>query len=218
MAGCEPADSGKVVLPPTPTTSPLPTKVLPPTESKGSGDATVTTPPQPSIDATRTVPAPTAFVPPELNLTDIIAVRDSPGTVSGAVTDIRENIIVNDILDVLVHPVQTVQPQPLPPPKLLSPGSTSSPGPVINTLTPSLQWSNVSGADNYGIYVFDINSGSIVFDSQSKGIPVKGTMYTLPSGTLQSGRNYNWYMKSHNAAGWGDISAPMYFLTQQKQQ
>ena len=66
----------------------------------------------------------------------------------------------------------------------------------------------------YGIYVFDIATKSLVFDSQAKKINITGTTYTLPQGVLAWGKKYYWYMNTHNSAGWGSNSSVLYFQTQ----
>jgi hypothetical protein len=104
---------------------------------------------------------------------------------------------------------------PPPPPTLISPGSSSSPGPTINTLTPTFYWNAVSGADYYGLYIRDLATGILVFDSAARGIQITGTSYTLPAGVLEWGKPYRWNMNSHNSAGWGSYSDRLYFQTGQ---
>ncbi|MFZ3167619.1 MAG: hypothetical protein WA130_08390, partial [Candidatus Methanoperedens sp.] len=88
------------------------------------------------------------------------------------------------------------------PPTLVSPGSGSFPGTTISSLTPTFQWNSVTGADSYGLYIRDLDTGSLIFDSQARGISLTGTSYLLPSGILQLGKHYRWDMNSHNSAGW----------------
>ena len=97
------------------------------------------------------------------------------------------------------------------PPTPLSPGTSVEPGTTITTLTPTLEWTAVSGADSYGIYIRDLNSNTLVFDSPSRGISITGTQYTLPSGVLENGKKYRWDMTSHSSVGWGSYSSPLYF-------
>lgn len=98
-----------------------------------------------------------------------------------------------------------------PPPNLVTPGSSSSPGEKITTLTPTFRWDSVPGADEYGLYIRDMDSNILVFDSQVRGKTITGTSYTLLPGVLQWGRHYRWNMNSHNEAGWGEFCSPLYF-------
>src|SRR5205085_1593433 len=81
------------------------------------------------------------------------------------------------------------------PPTLLAPGIASSPGPVLATLTPQFNWTSVSGATGYGLYIFDITTNSFVF--QNVGGSRTGTSYNLPSGYLShNGHAFRWFMTS----------------------
>ena len=44
------------------------------------------------------------------------------------------------------------------PPTTNSPGSSSSPGTVVNTLTPTFSWNAASGATGYGLYIRDMTT------------------------------------------------------------
>lgn len=101
------------------------------------------------------------------------------------------------------------------PPTLISPGSSSSPGPTINTLTPTFQWQSVSGATGYGLYIRDMTTNTLVFDSDnSYPNGISGTSFTISSGILQWGRQYRWNMRSRSSSGWGtQFSSPYYFQT-----
>lgn len=97
------------------------------------------------------------------------------------------------------------------PPVLGSPGSAQSPGDAIPTLTPQFTWQGIPGADQYGLYIRDLDSNTIVFDSRLKGVTVTGTSYTLPTGILENGKSYRWNMNTHSSAGWGSYSDRLYF-------
>lgn len=101
--------------------------------------------------------------------------------------------------------------QPPSPPTAVSPGSSSGPGPVIDTLTPTLQWNAVSGADYYAIAIskYPYGSSNIIYNPQV----VYGTSLIVPSGTLVYGEKYRWNMQAHNSAGWSAISNTLYFQT-----
>ena len=98
------------------------------------------------------------------------------------------------------------------PPTPLSPGSSSEPGPVIQTLTPMLQWSSVSCADYYAlaVSVYPYGSGNIVYNPQQ----VYGTSHTVPGGVLEYGKKYRWNMQAYNSAGWSTVSSTLYFQTE----
>jgi hypothetical protein len=102
----------------------------------------------------------------------------------------------------------------VPPPTLIAPGTSSSPGPTINTLTPTFQWSSVSSADYYGLYIRNMDTGVLIFDSEEDYGPLYGTSFDLPSGILEEGTHYRWNMRSHSSAGWGStFSSHLYFQT-----
>jgi len=151
-----------------------------------------------------------------INIVENIGVSDLPRAYLSVVIRVIENIGVTD--SPTLTPIQKPLAQPLSPPKLTSPGSSSSPGPIISLLTPNLQWSGVSGADYYGLYIVDVATKSVVFSSQAKKINITGAAYTLPQGVLVWGKKYYWYMNSHNSAGWGSNSASLYFQTQAPKQ
>ena len=93
-------------------------------------------------------------------------------------------------------------------PTALSPGSSSE-GTVISTLTPTLQWSSVSGADYYAVAISQYPYGSsyIIYNPQQ----VYGTSITVPGGTLSAGVKYRWNMQAHGPGGWSAVSNTLYF-------
>ena len=97
------------------------------------------------------------------------------------------------------------------PPVLVSPGTSGSPGIEIATLTPIFSWQPVAGANSYGLYIRDLTTNTLVFDSRTRGIPITGSSYTIPEGVLQNGKSYRWNMNSHSAGGWGSYSDRLYF-------
>lgn len=101
-----------------------------------------------------------------------------------------------------------------PPPTPKAPGSSSFPGQSIDTVTPTFQWDGVPGADYYGLYIRELNTDKLVFNSQEKGIQITGISYELPSGILENGKLYRWNMNSYNAStDWGEVSDALYFHT-----
>ena len=106
--------------------------------------------------------------------------------------------------------IHTEAPIP-PPPPTNSPGNTSPPGPVLSALTPTFSWNAVSGATGYGLFVRDIGSNALVYNSDVEPAPLTGTSFTMPSGRLQAGREYRWNMTSLNDSGESGVSTTRYF-------
>ncbi len=97
-------------------------------------------------------------------------------------------------------------------PTALSPGSATEPGPVISTLTPTLQWSGIAGADYYAVAIsrYPYGSGNIIYNPQQ----VSDTSVTVPSGPLVAGEKYRWNLQAHGPWGWSNVSNSLYFQTQ----
>ncbi|HZZ44612.1 MAG TPA: glycoside hydrolase domain-containing protein [Tepidisphaeraceae bacterium] len=103
----------------------------------------------------------------------------------------------------------------LPAPTIIAPGSGTSPGTTLATLTPQFDWSSVSGASGYGLYVRDVTANALVYPNSS-GIttsPLAGTSFTIPSGDLVAGHSYRWAMTSFNGSTEGAQSSYLYFQT-----
>ena len=101
-----------------------------------------------------------------------------------------------------------------PAPSHVSPSNGAS----AQSTTPTFQWSSVSGADYYGLYIRDITSGEgpIVFDSEVNYGNIYGSPFQLPQGYLSCGKTYRWNMRSHSSCyGWGtSFSTGWSFSTQ----
>jgi hypothetical protein len=95
----------------------------------------------------------------------------------------------------------------LSPPTLVSPPNNS----VNISLTPTLSWTEVTGATGYQLQV----STSSSFSSFVLNITVTGTSYTIPSGILQGYTVYYWRVASRNAGGQGSFTASWNFRTVQ---
>ncbi len=113
---------------------------------------------------------------------------------------------------------QDVVTVPVSPPTTNSPGSSSSPGTVVNTLTPTFSWNAASGATGYGLYIRDMTaSGTPLVYPNSSGTtstPLTGTSFTIPSGYLVSGHDYRWDMSSFSGSTESTTySAILYFQT-----
>jgi len=83
---------------------------------------------------------------------------------------------------------------------------------VISTLTPTLQWGGIAGADFYAVTISrsPYGSGNIIYNPQQ----VSGTSATVPSGTLVAGEKYRWNLQAHGPWGWSNVSNTIYFQTQ----
>lgn len=92
-----------------------------------------------------------------------------------------------------------------------SPGNTSSPGPTISTLTPTMSWNSALGANGYGVYVEDVATSTLVYNVDNVG---NVTSITLPSGTLLAGHSYVWNMRSSDSVGYTYCTTHLYFQTQ----
>jgi hypothetical protein len=98
-----------------------------------------------------------------------------------------------------------------PAPVLASPGSPISPGSGVYTTGPTLTWTAVNGATNYGVSVRDLNNGVYAYSSDSVG---NVSSLTLPTGTLAFGGSYYWFARAQDSAGFGPNSAVLYFQVQ----
>jgi hypothetical protein len=119
------------------------------------------------------------------------------------------------------QPQPPAQAQPLPQPQslslatpvLLSPGSNTDQGQVIDTITPSLQWNAVSGADYYSLIIskFPYNSGNIFCTPPQ----LAATSMIIPGGVLEYGQRYRWVVEAHNSTSPSSVSNALYFQTPQ---
>ena len=145
------------------------------------------------------------------NYPRLITATDNTGLSVGNYT-VESDITASDgtILDTKTINFQVIQLPPLPTaPILVSPGTDTAPGPIIDTLLPSLTWNAVSGADSYELTIFRYPYGSsnVIFDIGQ----LTGTSYTVPAGVFFGGEEYSWQLKASNAAGSGNSSPMFYF-------
>jgi hypothetical protein len=96
-------------------------------------------------------------------------------------------------------------------PTPISPGSSSSPGPTLTTLTPTFGWNAVTGANGYGVYVQDVASGVLVYNNDAVG---NITSLAISAGTLVAGRSYVWNMRASNGSLFSAYSTKFYFVEQ----
>jgi len=97
----------------------------------------------------------------------------------------------------------------LPPPELIQPAGAAAPGAQVPTLTPTLSWQPVTGADGYSLYISKLTGTTynLVFSSETfVGQPITGTSYVVPSGILEADSQYRWNMAAHNGAGYGSAN------------
>jgi N-acetylmuramoyl-L-alanine amidase len=102
----------------------------------------------------------------------------------------------------------TPPPQPLPAPVLLSPGTTTAPGPQVTTATPIIfSWNAVAGANRYGLYIskYPYGAANIVYSNES----LTSTSLSLASTQFRSlGENrYRWNMTTFYNTGPSDNGA-----------
>lgn len=99
-------------------------------------------------------------------------------------------------------------------PSLITPGVPSSSGTEISTLTPTLDWANVTDATSYDVFVRDIEANDLVMNLSC---PTSISQYTVPSGILKSGKLYRWNMRANIDCGSciSNIPAPIYFRTKE---
>lgn len=98
-------------------------------------------------------------------------------------------------------------------PALLSPGSGTAPGPFLDTLTPTMQWSAVPGADYYALAISEYPYGpsNVIYNPQQ----LYGTSHQIPRDVLQvdtqENKKYRWQMQAHIGTDWGGYSNILYF-------
>ena len=96
-------------------------------------------------------------------------------------------------------------PTPLAIPTNLSPGATSSPGPLLGSSAVTVSWNASSGATLYIGGIRDIAAGVDVVTINTSG--------TSTAATLSPGKQYRWYVFACNNAGCSSSSALYYFRT-----
>ena len=104
-----------------------------------------------------------------------------------------------------------VAPPPIPAaPVVTGPGSSTVPGTIINTLTPTFSWSAVPSARSYELTISraPYTNNDAIFTSD----PLTTTSFTLPDGSLFQGEKYHWQVIATNISGTGPASG-LYFYT-----
>ena len=96
------------------------------------------------------------------------------------------------------------------PPTLIGPGA-STPGQVtVSSLTPTFSWSASSQAASSSLIITKspYGAGNIVVDF---GVGTLST-FQIPSGYLQAGTSYSWYMISYNSLGAQSAASSSYYF------
>jgi RHS repeat-associated protein len=96
-------------------------------------------------------------------------------------------------------------------PILIFPGNTSSSSPnIITNFTPTFSWYPSTGATNYGLYIRDATSGSIIYSNDY--IRNRTSLTGSPSQGFTPGHSYKWNMTASDSAGFSSASGLLYFL------
>jgi hypothetical protein len=98
----------------------------------------------------------------------------------------------------------------LPAPVVIGPGSTTAPGTMLTTTTPTFQWQAVTGVTNltgYQINLYDSTAGK----SYSYQLGASVDSYTLPAGVLTNGHSYVWNVRVLAGNQSGPPSTYLYF-------
>jgi hypothetical protein len=89
-------------------------------------------------------------------------------------------------------------------PAALNPGSTTSPGPVVEGGAVKLNWTASAGATSYRVSVFDLNTNEHVVDETTSAL-------SFTTSNLAPGSAYRWSVAATAAAGTSSYSTPLYF-------
>lgn len=106
---------------------------------------------------------------------------------------------------VLTFATQQPAQDPPPTPTNPRPGSTSSPGPVLDNTMVTLEWDASLGTIYYMLWVYDVNTGSVEAVGMATGIS-----YTV---SLQPDTPYRWIVKAYNSGGSSPPTTALYFQT-----
>ncbi|WP_418319033.1 hypothetical protein [Piscinibacter sakaiensis] len=90
-------------------------------------------------------------------------------------------------------------------PSQLTPGQSSSPGPLLPSNIVQLNWEDVGGATFYQVAVRDLTTNTLVVDVQ--------TSSSIYSVSLSRARSFRWNVSACNATGCSSFSSPLYFRT-----
>lgn len=99
------------------------------------------------------------------------------------------------------------------PPTLVSPGTTSDSGQIISTTTPTFSWNAVPGATRYGLYIdtypyYPYGPTNPIYVNDN----ISGTSFTIPSGYLAIGFEYQWKVAAFDDNGQIGMTSSSLFL------
>lgn len=103
-------------------------------------------------------------------------------------------------------------------PASISPGTTVPPG-TGATVTPTLSWEPVTGAEGYRIFISECDEKGSVTNSviyrypETGGEPIQGTSFaSIPEGILQTGKYYCWNFEPMIGGAWSEQYSPIRFF------
>jgi len=95
-------------------------------------------------------------------------------------------------------------------PILISPGSNSEPGEIIDIFTPLFEWQFESEAVLYTIVIseYPYGTNNVVYKYEN----MFDNLFAMPSGVLENGKKYRWNVQSsYDGTNWSDASDVLYF-------
>lgn len=135
---------------------------------------------------------------------------NDPGTYTLSAFDLSDGFMATSA-PFVVGPITAAPPVT----DALGPGDSTDPGPTILTLTPTFSWDYADGATGYGLYIKDMSTGVLVYPNANGNTrtPLTDNPFTLPTGILLPGHQYDWYMTSFSGDSESSASIPRYFQT-----
>lgn len=112
----------------------------------------------------------------------------------------RMRVLLSSLLFMLVCQIAAAGEYP-PSPTPLTPAD----GATVDTTTPTLSWSSVSGATLYYLLVRDAVTDQDVYSEF-----VQEISHQIPSGKLLDGRSYTWRLQARNSYGWSQTFSQVF--------
>jgi hypothetical protein len=99
----------------------------------------------------------------------------------------------------------------LPKPVVVGPGTTTSPGPLVTSTTPTFTWKAVTGVSfaTYQLNLYDITKAKFL----TFQIAATATSFTVPAGDVAAGDAFVWNLRLNTGTATGPESAYLYFET-----